>query len=93
VEPWLSDGTVAGTVRLADIAPGIADGVSSAPGFVEADGRVYFPANDGTTGDELWALETGTTPPAVPALPAVAMACLALVLAATGITSARRNAR
>ncbi len=90
-EPWVSDGTVAGTARLADIAPGTASSVSFAPGFVLADGRVYFPANDGTTGYELWALELGGTPAPVPALTALGTLGLGLALAATGAAFVRRD--
>lgn len=42
VEPWTSDGTAAGTRRVADLLPGIA---SSNPGaFVEFDGETWFTA-------------------------------------------------
>jgi ELWxxDGT repeat protein len=63
-ELWQSDGTAAGTVMVADIDPG-ADG--SAPGgfgagtMVVINGTLYFSANDGVNGRELWAL-----PPAPP---------------------------
>ena len=54
-ELWQSDGTAAGTVLLKDINPGAA---SSNPGdgegFVENDGKLYFSANNGTEGTELW---------------------------------------
>jgi ELWxxDGT repeat protein len=57
VELWKSDGTEAGTVIVKDIFPGLA---SSAPEngvlyhFAEAGGILYFVANDGTHGAELW---------------------------------------
>jgi ELWxxDGT repeat protein len=53
LEPWISDGTVRGTRRLRDIAPGAS---SSFPrDFTRAGSRVFFVANDGLHGNELWA--------------------------------------
>ncbi|NOK06672.1 MULTISPECIES: ELWxxDGT repeat protein [Myxococcus] len=64
MEPWVSDGTEAGTRRLADIAPGA---FSSNPRlFTRAGDTLYFVANDGTTGDELWRVEMDTTPDTTP---------------------------
>jgi ELWxxDGT repeat protein len=55
-EPWLSDGTAAGTVRIADIAPR----GSSNPQFLAVAGdRVFFLADDGVTGQELWSMPLG----------------------------------
>ena len=52
---WTSDGTDAGTVRLADIRPGALD---SRPTHIAGfDGRVYFFAEDGTHGRELWSTD------------------------------------
>ena len=61
-EPWVTDGTAKGTVKLKEIFPG-------APGsdprdFVATTNRVYFTADDGTRGRELWATngtDAGTT--------------------------------
>jgi ELWxxDGT repeat protein len=54
-ELWKSDGTEAGTVMVKDINPGAA---SAAPlafsDFAEAGGKLYFGAEDGTHGNELW---------------------------------------
>jgi ELWxxDGT repeat protein len=51
-EPWVSDGTRAGTRLLLDIHPGPA---RSAPGEgMTLDGIVYFTANDGKHGRALW---------------------------------------
>jgi ELWxxDGT repeat protein len=59
-EPWVSDGTAAGTRLLKDVHAGIPD--SSPEGFVALDGRVLFTAFDGAAagiGRELW-LTDGT---------------------------------
>jgi len=56
-ELWKTDGTVAGTVLVKDINPGTA---SSSPtnlnnGLItNINGIIYFPANDGVHGNELW---------------------------------------
>jgi uncharacterized repeat protein (TIGR01451 family) len=51
-ELWRSDGTAAGTKRVADINPGPAGSFSG--GVTDAGGLIYFAASDGTTGAELW---------------------------------------
>ena len=56
-EPWSTDGTGAGTRRLADINPG--EGSSEITAFTGALGRLFFAANDGASGLELWALRNG----------------------------------
>jgi ELWxxDGT repeat protein len=57
-EPYLSDGSAAGTVRLADLHPGTG---SSNPHFLGiAGGSVFFRADDGVVGDELWQVPLGT---------------------------------
>ena len=48
---WKSNGTSPGTVSVRDINPN-ANSITSP--FVVHDGLVYFGANDGTTGAELW---------------------------------------
>lgn len=108
-EPWFSDGTVAGTGRIADLVPGPGgsnpsdfvatgsrayfsattmtgevglyrtDGTAAGTQLVAtfasigllglsqprhtllSDGRFLFVADDGTTGDELWAIEAGAS--------------------------------
>ena len=61
-ELWKSDGTFAGTARVRDIRPGSA---SSAPpsterntgpewGFTDVGGVLYFAADDGANGAEIW---------------------------------------
>jgi trimeric autotransporter adhesin len=60
-ELWRTDGTAAGTSLVTDIHSGTADGVlRSDQGHVRAlsavssGGRVFFTADDGTHGEELW---------------------------------------
>lgn len=67
-EIWVSDGTAAGTQILKDINPGSGDGVSpivSSPfvalDFIVHGDKLYFTANNGTTGYELWETD-GTSP-------------------------------
>jgi ELWxxDGT repeat protein len=58
-EPWVSDGTVAGTFRLADLVPGT--GSSSPVGFTLARSTVYFiAANPDRVGKRLF--QTDGTP-------------------------------
>ena len=52
-ELWSSDGTVAGTGPMADLAPGLADGAPLS-NLVVWNGRLYFAANDLQHGAELW---------------------------------------
>ncbi|MBC8047812.1 MAG: T9SS type A sorting domain-containing protein [Fimbriimonadaceae bacterium] len=66
MEIWKSDGTADGTVLLKDINPG-ANGFFypefNYPYFTEIDGILYFAANNGIHGFELWktdGTETGT---------------------------------
>ena len=50
-ELWISDGTTAGTVMVADLAPGPTSGVPGVPdGFLATDNGLYFPA----LGNQLW---------------------------------------
>jgi ELWxxDGT repeat protein len=65
-ELWRTDGTVAGTVLLEDIATGTYPGPHQTPrssfptDLVAFDGKVYFSASDGVGGTQLWASD-GTT--------------------------------
>lgn len=54
-EPWVSDGTAAGTHLLADLRPGPSD--SSGVSLGSDDGNAYFIADDGATGLELRATD------------------------------------
>jgi ELWxxDGT repeat protein len=61
-ELWVSDGTAAGTVLRADINPAVNStsgaGIGSSPsGFVTAGSMLYFSADDGLAGRELWAFD------------------------------------
>jgi ELWxxDGT repeat protein len=58
VEPWVTDGTPAGTRRLLDLQPG--PGGSAPDGLVSAGERAFFSADDGSHGRELW--ESDGTP-------------------------------
>jgi ELWxxDGT repeat protein len=62
---WRTDGTAAGTYRAKDILPGTSGGLSSAfTRSIEMNGELYFVANDGVHGFELWrsdGTEAGTT--------------------------------
>ncbi|WP_301951384.1 ELWxxDGT repeat protein, partial [Microcystis aeruginosa] len=55
-ELWKSDGTAAGTVLVADIRPGASGSVSSSDPFnlTVVGNTLYFSANDGVNGYELW---------------------------------------
>ncbi|HEY6814075.1 MAG TPA: ELWxxDGT repeat protein, partial [Croceibacterium sp.] len=51
-EPWITDGTAAGTFMLADIAPGT---TNSNPGaYTVLGSKLIFSASDPTNGQELW---------------------------------------
>ncbi len=53
-EPWVSDGTAAGTHLLKNLAPDT--GAASSPAdFTAYNGQLYFSATDGASGRELWA--------------------------------------
>ncbi|MCW3123376.1 MAG: hypothetical protein JWQ38_2868 [Flavipsychrobacter sp.] len=57
IEPWISDGTPAGTFLLKDINPGSGSAkTSTAAGvyFTEIGHHVFFSAIDGVNGEELW---------------------------------------
>ena len=54
-EPWITDGTEAGTVNLKDINTSNASAGSGPSNFTEYNGKVYFSASNGlTNGAELW---------------------------------------
>jgi ELWxxDGT repeat protein len=57
-ELWVTDGTTANTRLVLDIRPGTADGISfnfsGRSPMVNVNGILYFAANDGVNGTELW---------------------------------------
>jgi ELWxxDGT repeat protein len=60
-ELWKSDGSEAGTVLVKDINPGSSDAFGTfSTKFAVLNGIVYFVADDGTYGNELWRTD-GTT--------------------------------
>lgn len=60
-ELWKTDGTAAGTVRLTDLNPGPNDSLDgSNVQMTDVNGTLFFVANDGIHGDELWKSD-GTT--------------------------------
>ncbi len=61
-EVWSTDGTVAGTTLLKDIYPGTNPSIDPQfdPHFTILNNKLFFVANDGTTGFELWSTD-GTT--------------------------------
>lgn len=58
-ELWVSDGTADGTGLAADINDGAAD--SNPQSLFAFGGGLFFVADDGQEGDELWSLSTSTT--------------------------------
>ena len=55
-ELWRSDGTAVGTTLVKDITPGSGGNFADygGPDFTVVDGTLFFSANDGTHGRELW---------------------------------------
>jgi ELWxxDGT repeat protein len=58
-EPWVTDGTLEGTVLVKDINPGPVGALNSSiyrpsPDFYPFGDRLFFMADDGTSGTELW---------------------------------------
>jgi ELWxxDGT repeat protein len=68
-ELWQSDGTAAGTTLVQDIAPGSAD--SNPLHLTAVNHQLFFSADDGINGRELWALPLAHTVTAgpTPAIP------------------------
>jgi len=60
-ELWETDGTAGGTFMVQDINPGPASSMGGAfPQFVPSGGTLFFAADDGTHGTELWAYYPAT---------------------------------
>lgn len=64
VELWQTDGTQERTQQVQDIALGAPS--SNPVSFVGAGSKVYFIADDGHTGPELWSLDRGLFPDRLP---------------------------
>jgi ELWxxDGT repeat protein len=70
-EPWISDGTAAGTMQLADINPGAASSIPQLEAGDPSDNyqtvvmsvgnRLFFAADNTTQGTELWTTDGTTT--------------------------------
>jgi ELWxxDGT repeat protein len=64
-ELWMSNGTTAGTVQVKDIRPGQGGSFggyyATTGNLTNVNGTLFFSANDGVTGNELW---KATAPPA-----------------------------
>ena len=66
---WKTDGTESGTVPVADLNPGGDDGVSN---LVNINNTLYFTADDGVNGTQLWTYvppAPDNTAPTVPGIP------------------------
>ena len=58
IEPWISDGTAAGTGLLADVEPGPAGSSGAFPSFPQVDGAtVYLRADTAAEGLEVWSTD------------------------------------
>jgi ELWxxDGT repeat protein len=57
IELWVSNGTAAGTSMVADLRAG--SGSSSPAEFARVGALVFFAADDGATGTELWSMHLG----------------------------------
>jgi ELWxxDGT repeat protein len=54
-ELWMSDGTAAGTLIVEDINLGAGSSLTQGPALLtNVNGRLFFPADDGVQGRELW---------------------------------------
>ncbi len=85
-EPWVSDGTLEGTLQLADLNPGAgssmrADALSESMRLGEF---VYFVADDGLLGEELWRTDGAAAPEFVGDLTPGAPGSAPRLLAASG---------
>jgi ELWxxDGT repeat protein len=86
-ELWRSDGAEAGTVLVKDINSGTESSIH--PHFLplmNVNGTLFVSANNGTLGEELWALNVS---PEAPALSPILTALLAMSLLGAGFTFAR----
>lgn len=56
-EPWVSDGTIAGTRLVKDIWPGPAGSVDTYYPLQSSSENIFIPANDGINGFEIWLID------------------------------------
>lgn len=96
IEPWLSDGTPAGTLEIQQVGKNARS--SSPADFTVSGQRVFFTADDGAHGRELWALPLPTKPAeasgcacAAPGRPAASPTTALLAAAALAITCITRH--
>lgn len=69
VEPWVTDGTAAGTVKLGEINPGVGGSLDGETFYLKLGNRVYFVAYSPATGRELYYVtDTCTTTAVTPAI-------------------------
>lgn len=61
LELWTTDGTAEGTSLVQDINPGPASALMNVPTFARSGDRIFFAADDGVHGAELWALPLAST--------------------------------
>lgn len=64
---WRSDGTAAGTQQLQKITPYAPSYDMRQPAFVAAGDHIFFSADNGATGQELWQIPLSTTAPTLKA--------------------------
>jgi ELWxxDGT repeat protein len=89
LELWRSDGTAGGTQLVADIFSGSSNSIGiggSDPGYLtNADGTLFFAANDGTHGNEPWILPqpTASSTTAVTSSPNPSLSGQAVIFTAT----------
>lgn len=84
VEPWISDGTTAGTRLLADLTPGAASSTISTYRMAMLPGNFLTNVYSDSSGYELWVVDTAPPPP----LPAAGSHRLYLPLAASSLLCA-----
>lgn len=54
MEPWVSDGTAAGTTLLKNVAPEVVNNSSMPASLTDFNGKLWFLADDGVHGQEPW---------------------------------------
>lgn len=82
---WESDGTAAGTLMITDLNP--TSGGANAQQLIDVNGTLFFTANDGVHGDELWSASAEQPTVAIAGVPPSPLEGSAIVFssATTGI--------